>query len=95
MNIEQILSAGIDIGTTTTQLIFSRLTIQNTAGFGRIPQTEITDKQILYRSPIYFTPLLDEHTMDGNAIRHILEKEYLSAGIQPSDISTGAVIITG
>ena len=33
MNIEQILSAGIDIGTTTTQLIFSRLTIQNTAGF--------------------------------------------------------------
>ena len=95
MNIEQILSAGIDIGTTTTQLIFSRLTIQNTAGFGRIPQTEITDKQILYRSPIYFTPLLDEHTMDGNAIRHILEKEYLSAGIRPSDISTGAVIITG
>lgn len=71
MNIEQILSAGIDIGTTTTQLIFSRLTIQNTAGFGRIPQTEITDKQILYRSPIYFTPLLDEYTMDGNAIRHI------------------------
>ena len=81
MNIEQILSAGIDIGTTTTQLIFSRLTIQNTAGFGRIPQTEITEKQILYRSPIYFTPLLDEDTMDGPAIRAILEKEYHSAGI--------------
>ncbi len=95
MKVEQILSAGIDIGTTTTQLIFSRLTVQNTAGFGRIPQTEITDKQILYRSPIYFTPLLDERTMDGNAIRTILEKEYMTAGISPSDISTGAVIITG
>ena len=95
MKVEQILSAGIDIGTTTTQLIFSRLTVQNTAGFGRIPQTEITDKQILYRSPIYFTPLLDEHTMDGSSIRAILEKEYLTAGISPSDVSTGAVIITG
>ena len=95
MNIEQILSAGIDIGTTTTQLIFSRLTIQNTAGFGRIPQTEITEKQIFYRSPIYFTPLLDEDTMDGPAIRAILEKEYHSAGICPSEVSTGAVIITG
>ena len=95
MKIEEILSAGIDIGTTTTQLIFSRLTIQNTAGFGRIPQTEITNKQILYRSPIYFTPLLDEYTMDGTAIRAILEKEYCSAGICPSEVSTGAVIITG
>lgn len=95
MKVEQILSAGIDIGTTTAQLIFSRLTVQNTAGFGRIPQTEITDKKILYRSPIYFTPLLDKHTMDGSAIRAILEKEYQTAGIAPSDVSTGAVIITG
>lgn len=95
MKEEQILSAGIDIGTTTTQLIFSRLTIQNTAGFGRIPQTEITDKKILYRSPVYFTPLLNETTMNGKAIRDICEQEYRSAGIRPSDVSTGAVIITG
>jgi len=53
-----ILSAGIDIGTTTTSLIFSRLTIKNVGGFGDIPRFAVTDKEIIYRSPVYFTPLL-------------------------------------
>ena len=41
MQTEEILSAGIDIGTSTTQLVFSRMILQNTGGFGRIPQIKV------------------------------------------------------
>ena len=33
-----ILSVGIDIGTSTTQLVFSRITMENAAGFFSVPR---------------------------------------------------------
>ena len=54
---EVILSVGIDIGTSTTQLIFSRLTLENRASSYMAPRIAIVDKQVIYRSKIYFTPL--------------------------------------
>ena len=54
---EKILSVGIDIGTTTTSLVFSNLTVEKTTGDMFMPKTAITDKTVIYRSPIYFTPL--------------------------------------
>ena len=53
---ETILSVGIDIGTSTTQLIISRLTLVNQAAPFTVPRIAITDKEILYRSKIHFTP---------------------------------------
>ncbi len=90
-----ILSAGIDIGTSTTQLVFSRLTVKNVGGFGDVPRIEIVDKQIIYRSGIYFTPLLSEDEINAKAVKKIMIDEYKKAGIKPEDLSTGAVIITG
>ncbi len=92
---ERILSAGVDIGTTTTQLIFSRLTVQNTGGFGAVPQFKVTKKEIIYRSEIYFTPLISENEIDGEAVKKMILKEYQRAGIKPEAVDTGAVIITG
>ena len=54
---ETITSVGIDIGTSTTQLIFSRLTIENLASSYMVPRIKIVDKEVTYRSRIYFTPL--------------------------------------
>ena len=54
-----MLSVGIDVGTTTTQLVFSRLTLADTSRPGQIPRIGITDKSVLYQSPIVFTPLAD------------------------------------
>ncbi|MDL2226488.1 ethanolamine ammonia-lyase reactivating factor EutA [Deltaproteobacteria bacterium OttesenSCG-928-M10] len=92
---EYLLSVGIDLGTTTTQLIFSRLEMENTASATSIPRIQIVDKEIIYRSEIYFTPLLSRAVIDANAVRDLVEKEYKRAGISPSDLSAGAVIITG
>ena len=53
MKSECILSAGIDIGTTTTHLILSRIGISVTGGFGTVPAAQITSKEIVYKSPVY------------------------------------------
>lgn len=95
MSEEKILSAGIDIGTSTTQLIFSKMLVKNIAGFGRVPQSEIVSKEIIYRSNIYFTPLISPEIIDGEKVNKIIKKEYELAGIYPEDLTTGAVIITG
>ena len=92
---EQLLSVGIDVGTTTTQLVFSRLTLKNEANAFTVPQFAISDKEIIYRSSIYFTPLLSESTIDAQGVRNIVDAEYTAAGIAKSDVQTGAVIITG
>lgn len=92
---EKILSVGIDIGTSTTSLVFSHLTIEKTTGDMYMPKTEITDKCVIYRSPVYLTPLKSNTELDAEGIRAIIESEYQSAGIKVSDVETGAVIITG
>ncbi len=92
---ESILSVGIDIGTSTTQLVFSSILIENTASEFSVPRIEIKDKEVIYKSDIYFTPLIDQETIDGQKVREIIEDEYKKVGFSPEDISTGAVIITG
>lgn len=92
---EELLSVGIDIGTSTTQLIFSKLIIENMASSFSVPRISIADKEIIYRSEIYFTPLISQTEIDGLKIKEIVEEEYKCAGINKEDIQVGAVIITG
>ncbi|WP_066400572.1 ethanolamine ammonia-lyase reactivating factor EutA [Neobacillus mesonae] len=92
---EEILSAGIDIGTSTTKLVISKFSLMNMAGGMHMPRIEIINKEVLHRSPIYRTPLLSQATIDMEAVDELVKKEYANAGIGPNDIQTGAVIITG
>ena len=91
----QMVSVGIDIGTTTTQIIFSELTLVQVARAGQIPRVDIADRRVLYASEIVFTPLLDAETIDPQRLVDILRREYARAGIRPEQVETGAVIITG
>lgn len=92
---EEINSVGIDIGTSTTQVVFSKIVLENTASGARVPQIKIISKDVVYRSQIYFTPLISLTEIDAASVKKIVEEEYKKAGLKPSDISTGAVIITG
>ena len=92
---ETLCSIGLDVGTTTTQLIVSELTIENKASAFSVPEMEITGRKILYKSPIHFTPLLRDDLVDGDGIRAIVTAEYAKAGIRRKTVDTGAVIITG
>ena len=55
---EEILSVGIDIGTSTLQLIFSKIYIENRGSSFTVPQIKIIGKEVIYRSEIYETPLI-------------------------------------
>lgn len=92
---QEILSVGIDIGTSTTQLVFSKITLENIASSFSIPRISIVDKKVIYKSDIYFTPLISQQEIDGAGVRKIIEDEYKKAGVKPSDVETGAIIITG
>lgn len=92
---DTLLSMGLDVGTSTTQMVISRLTIENRASGFSVPEMEIAKREILYKSPVHFTPLLGENLVDGNKIRALVEQEYAAAGIGREQIDTGAVIITG
>ena len=91
----ELLSVGLDVGTTTTQLIFSRLQVENRAGAFSVPDMDITRRQVIYESPVHFTPLLGKDLVDAQALRELVAAEYERAGFRPRQVDTGAVIITG
>jgi ethanolamine utilization protein EutA len=90
-----LLSVGVDVGTTTTQIVFSRLNLKDVSRAGQIPRINITDRKVIYQSPIVFTPLIDFDTIDADKLNEIVRREYSAAGVDPSQVETGAVIITG
>lgn len=92
---DELLSIGIDIGTSTTQVIFSRLSIENTSGYFSVPQIRIVDKQVIYKGEVYSTPLKTRTMIDADAVAILVEGEFKRAGFTPRDTRTGAVIITG
>lgn len=91
----ELLSVGLDIGTTTTQIVFSKISLQNIARSNQVPRIGIADRQILYQSPIHFTPLASRERVDLNALDALVNAEYQRAGFAPNQIETGAVIVTG
>lgn len=92
---ESLLSVGIDVGTSTTQLVASRLKVVNRAGAFSVPDLDIGQREILYQSPIHFTPLKSATELDAQGIREIVAQEYRRAGLQQNQVATGAIIITG
>ena len=90
-----ILSVGIDVGTSTTQVVFSKLQMDNAGGYFSVPRVAIVDKEVVYKSEVYMTPLKTDVMIDTDALRNIVAAEFRKAGYRPEDTDSGAVIITG
>ena len=95
MSTRQIDSVGIDIGTTTSQVIFSRLTLINRASVSQVPHYEFSRREITYLSPVVFTPFDGEGRVGVEALKAFILEQYQAAGLLPSQVETGAIIITG
>ncbi|MFX1272641.1 MAG: ethanolamine ammonia-lyase reactivating factor EutA [Promethearchaeota archaeon] len=92
----KVLSVGIDIGSSTSHLIFSRLTLKReTSLFNITNRFNLVDREIIYASSIIFTPLIDRYNIDVEAVIEFCEEEYKKAGITPEMVETGAVLVTG
>ena len=76
-------------------MILSRLVAENRASGFAVPKMEITNREILYKGPVHFTPLKGHDLVDGAALRRLIEQDYAAAEITREQVDTGAVIITG
>ncbi|MGJ7913010.1 ethanolamine ammonia-lyase reactivating factor EutA [Neobacillus sp. LXY-1] len=95
MDTEIIKSVGIDIGTSTTKMIMSELTLGRVSSHFALPHYDIVERKVTYVSEIISTPLKNHEEIDLFPLMNWLEKEYNNAGMLLADIKTGAVIITG
>jgi ethanolamine utilization protein EutA len=90
----ELLSVGIDVGSSTSHLVFSKLILVRDE---KTPSRRffIQERDILYEGKIIQTPLLDGDAIDINTLTAFFKEECREAGIRPADIHTGAVIVTG
>ncbi|MDR2788903.1 MAG: ethanolamine ammonia-lyase reactivating factor EutA [Candidatus Accumulibacter sp.] len=91
----RIHSVGIDIGTTTSQVIFSCLEVVNRAAVSQVPAYEFSRREILYVSPAVPTPIDDDGRVREDELRDFVLAQYAAAGFDTSRIASGAIIITG
>ena len=87
-------SVGIDIGSSTSHLVFSQLTLRR-EGASLSGRFKVTERKVLFRSKIMLTPYLSGTLIDIEDVKKFIEGAYREAGLAPEDIDTGAVIITG
>ncbi len=93
--LKEFVSVGIDIGSCTTHLMFSRLLLQR-RGLNLSSRFEVVDREILYRSPILLTPYRDGgDTIDTDVLAQFIARSYAEAGVESFQVDTGAVISTG
>jgi ethanolamine utilization protein EutA len=94
INSIELLSVGIDVGSSTTHLVFSRLLLLRDE-LSSTRRFNIEKRDVVYEGRIIDTPLLDNDTIDLDELTGFIKEECRRAGIDPADIQTGAVIVTG
>lgn len=87
-------SVGIDIGSSGTQVLFSRLHLRR-IGEDLSSRYIVVRRDQLYQSPVALTPYTDGLEIDAGALGSIIDDAYSTARLDPEDIDTGVVILTG
>src|SRR5688572_16438325 len=90
----QIVTLGVDIGSSTSHLMFSKIFMQ-LLGEGRDVHSVVVGREILWQSPIILTPYLDDDTIDADALKAFVDQAYAEVGATANEIDTGAIILTG
>ncbi len=89
-----LVSVGIDIGSSGTQVIFSRINLRR-LGEDLSSRYFVVSRETLSQSPVALTPYSSDERIDEHALGAIIDDAYRAAGLRPEDIDTGAVILTG
>lgn len=88
-----LTSVGIDIGSSTSHLMFSRLLIGYPSVLQRKPI--VLERNVIARSPILLTPFSGDWNIEAEPLRELVDETFQAAGLSREEIDTGAVIITG
>ena len=89
-----LLSVGIDIGSSGTQVIFSRLNLRR-MGEELSSRYFVVSRETLFQSPVSLTPYRSEELIDDAELGAIIDRAFAEAKLHPDDIDTGVVILTG
>src|SRR6185503_12110556 len=90
----RLRTVGIDIGTTTSHLIFSELGLER-QGIRLSSAYVVVERKVIHRSDVILTPYSSERRIDADAIGKFIDRSYAEAGWSPDEVDTGAVIMTG
>jgi ethanolamine utilization protein EutA len=85
-----LLSVGVDIGSSTSHLVFSRLILEQLDS-----RYVVSEREAFYQSDILLTPYAGEDRIDGDALGAFIAQQYDKASVEPEEIDTGALILTG
>jgi ethanolamine utilization protein EutA len=85
-----VLSVGVDIGSSTSHLVFSRIVLERLDS-----RYVVTTRETFYESDILLTPYSAEEEIDAAALGAFIERQYKDANVDPDEIDTGALILTG
>src|SRR5215470_13770645 len=85
-----VLSVGVDIGSSTSHLVFSRIVLERLDS-----RYVVTERETFYQSDILLTPYTSEDDIDADALGAFFEKQYENALVDPDEIDAGALILTG
>src|SRR5215468_12292377 len=85
----ELRTVGIDIGSSTSHLLFARVTLKRQAE-GLSSRFVVIDRQVVWRSPIMLTPFLRDGTIDAHALGHFIHDAYHAAGFRRAEIDSGA-----
>jgi len=95
VNASSFISMGLDIGTTTTQMIVSRLEITNRAGPSSVAYYDFSKREVLFMSEVVFTPFDNQGNIAVDQIEDFVHSQCDKAQIALADVATGAIIVTG
>src|SRR5262245_3338346 len=90
----ELKTVGIDIGSSTSHLLFAKVVLQRQAQ-GLSSRFAVIGREVVWRSPIMLTPFLSDGTIDAHALGHFIHDAYHAAGFRRAEIDSGAVILTG
>ena len=89
-----LMTVGIDIGSSGTQVIFSRVNLRRLSE-DLCSRYFVVSRETLFQSAVALTPYRSEEHIDEAKLGAIIDDAYNAAGIDPAGIDTGAVILTG
>lgn len=86
----ELTSVGIDIGSSTSHLAFSRIVLERLD-----TRYIVVERTLLHQSEVLLTPYSGDNTIDAVALGRFIEDQYAAVGLKPDEIDTGALILTG
>src|ERR1700688_2195706 len=74
----ELTTVGIDIGSSTSHLLFARVLLQRQTQ-GLSSRFVVIDRQGASRSPVIATPFLPDGTIDAHQLSHFIHDAYHAA----------------